>query len=181
LERDTESASTLVQWVERAQRGEREAFEHLYRENVGRVYALCLRLAADAMRAQELTQDAFVRAWTMLGSFRGDSAFSSWLHRVTLNVVFEDMRSQRRRKARFRSTDDFAEFDRPGASAIPGLEMDLEKAIAALPPQARMIFVLYDVEGFRHEEIARLMGLSVGTSKAQLHRARRLLREALGK
>ena len=161
------------------QGGDRRAFEQLYRLHVGRVYALCLRIAADSGRAEELTQDVFVRVWEMIGSFRGESAFSSWLHRVTVNVVLVDIRSSRRRSARVFATDDLSAYDTTETESQPGTAVDLEAAIASLPPQARTTFVLHDIEGYRHEEIAELMGLATGTSKAQLHRARKLLKEAL--
>jgi RNA polymerase sigma-70 factor (ECF subfamily) len=168
--------------IQRAQQGDQAAFEHLYRAEVGRVYALCLRLTADAARAEELTQDVFVRAWERLASFRGESAFSSWLYRLTVNVVFLSQRTSRRRALRVFTTDDPAALERPmEASSTAVGELDLERAIATLPPGAREVFVLHDVQGYRHHEIAQLTGIAVGTSKAQLFRARRLLREALRK
>ncbi len=179
LERQTPSAPQIPDVIQRAQRGDTRAFEQLYREHSGRVYAVCLRIVADRGRAEELTQDVFVRAWQSLASFRGESAFSSWLHRVAVNVVLVDFRTQKRYAARVASTDDLTRFDRGESEYQSGEHLDLEKAIAALPPQARAVFVLHDVEGYRHEEIAERMGTAVGTSKAQLHRARKLLREAL--
>jgi len=155
------------------------AFEELYRQHVGRVYALCLRLAGNAAQAQELTQDVFVRAWEKLGSFRGESAFSSWLHRLAVNVVLQDRRATRRRENRVFPTDDLEAHEPASRGHNPGTAMDLEQAIAGLPDGARTIFVLHDIEGYRHEEIAEMTGLASGTSKAQLFRARRLLREAL--
>jgi RNA polymerase sigma-70 factor (ECF subfamily) len=185
LEREYESATAtapgITSLVHRAQNGDRVAFEQLYRENVGRVYALCLRITANSARAQELTQDAFVRAWEMIGTFRGESAFSSWLYRLTVNVVLASLRSKRRQKARELATDDLSMYDREENMTMAGTTVDLENAIAALPPQARAIFVLHDIDGYRHEEIAELMGLSEGTTKSQLHRARKLLREALAR
>jgi len=165
--------------VERAVGGDVEAFEELYRVNVGRVYALCLRMAGDPALAEELAQEAFVRAWQKLSSFRGASAFSTWLHRVTVNVVLGHRRSATRREARVRSVGD--DFPRDVAGRQPGMaeSIDLERAISSLPDGARMVFILHDVEGFRHREISRSMGIAVGTSKAQLHRARKLLRKAL--
>jgi RNA polymerase sigma-70 factor, ECF subfamily len=170
--------------IHRAQQGDRTAFEALYHAHAGRVYALCLRLTADAVQAEERTQDAFVRAWERLASFRGESAFSSWLYRLTVNEVLLGRRAERRREQRIVMSDDPAAFERP-RGADPGSEggsaLDLERAVAALPPGAREVFVLHDVEGYRHEEIAELAGIAVGTSKAQLFRARRLLREALNR
>jgi len=168
--------------IQRAQQGDQAAFEALYRAHVGRVYALCLRLTADPVRAEELTQDAFVRAWERLASFRGESAFSSWLYRLTVNVVFLAQRASRRRALRVFTTHDPAALERPSdGSGTAAEQLDLERAMAALPPGARQVFVLHDVQGYRHHEIAELTGIAVGTSKAQLFRARRLLREALSK
>jgi RNA polymerase sigma-70 factor, ECF subfamily len=168
--------------IRRAQEGDEAAFQGLYREHVGRVFALCLRLTANRAQAEELTQDAFVRAWQRLASFRGESAFSTWLYRLTVNVVFLSRRAERRRALRVITSDDPAGLERPGEPRTgPALALDLERAVAALPPGAREVFVLHDVEGYRHEEIAALTGIAVGTSKAQLFRARRLLREALNR
>jgi RNA polymerase sigma-70 factor (ECF subfamily) len=168
--------------VRQAQEGDATAFEQLYRANVRRIYALCYRLAGDGALAEELAQDVFVKAWQKLGSFRGESAFSSWLYPIAVNVALSERRSRRRRTARITSTDDLTPFEKPGRPA-PGPEagFDLERALALLPEGARAVFVLHDVEGYRHEEIGRLTGVATGTSKAQLHRARRLLREALGR
>jgi len=167
--------------VHRAQAGDTNAFEALYRAHAGRVYAICIRMVADETRAAELTQDTFVQVWQRLGSFRGESAFSSWLHRVAVNVVLAALRSQRRRTARVQTTDDLAPFDSPGADPTPGEAMDLEQAIAALPPQARHVLILHDLEGYRHHEIADRMGIATGTSKDHLHRARRLLKTMLNR
>ena len=173
----------LSDLVRCAQQGDPAAFQGLYREHVGRVYALCLRLTADAQRAEELTQDAFVRAWQRLASFRGESAFGTWLYRLTVNVVFMSRRAERRRERRVLASDDPAALERPSEAATTGptLALDLERAIAALPAGAREVLVLHDVEGYRHTDIAELTGIAVGTSKAQLFRARRLLREALNR
>lgn len=179
LERDNDSAASITSVVHRAQNGDRAAFEQIYRENVGRVYAICLRLLANSARAQELTQDVFVRVWEMLGSFRGDSAFSSWLYRVAINVVLLDLRTKKRRTARVMITDDLSVYDKASSLANPGNTIDLERAIATLPEQARAVFVLHDIEGYQHNEIAAFLEVAEGTSKAQLHRARKLLREAL--
>ena len=165
--------------VRRAQACNVAAFESLYRAHAGRVYALCRRLTGNRASAEELTQEAFVRAWERLGTFRGESAFFSWLYRLTVNVVLGERRAKRRYALRFVTTDDAEE---PVQGVVPrpsGLRMDLEQAIAALPPGAREVFVLHDVEGYKHEEIAGMTGLATGTSKAHLHRARRLLREHL--
>lgn len=169
----------LTETVALAQRGDRKAFEHLYREHVGRVYAVCVRILANGPKAEELTQDVFVRAWQMLPGFRGEAAFSSWLHRLAVNVVLVHLRTEKRREARVTAVDDLTSFDRAQNSGSPGGNVDLEQAIAGLPLQARTIFVLHDIEGYKHKEIAEQLGLAVGTSKAQLHRARKLLMEVL--
>ncbi len=174
--RPARSVSDLT--VRRAQQGDAGAFGELYRTHAGRIHALCLRLEGDQARAEELTQDVFVRAWERLSTFRGESAFGTWLHRLAVNVVLADRRSLWRRGRRLLFTDDPAAFERPG-EAVSGNSSDLEGAIAGLPPGARTVFVLHDIEGYTHDEIARLSGIAEGTSKAQLFRARRLLREAL--
>ncbi len=166
--------------IERAQRGDQGAFEQLYRDHVDRIFALCVRLSGDRLKAQELTQDAFVRAWEQLGTFRGDSAFSTWLHSLTVNVVLGAARSEARYRERVMSDEEKVQTA-VASVADPGVGIDLERAIAALPEGARTALVLHDIEGYTHAEIAERQGLSPGTSKAQLHRARKLLREALNR
>lgn len=163
--------------VTRARQGDVAAFEALYRQHTGRIYALCLRMTGTRTAAEELTQQVFVRAWERLGSFRGDADFGTWLHRLAINVVLGDRRATGRRVARF---EQVADPDRHPALPRPdGTSMDLEQAIATLPPKARAVFVLHDVQGLTHPEIAQAMGIDAGTSKGQLHRARQLLREVL--
>ena len=163
--------------VRLAQSGDASAFERLYRREVGRVFALCIRMTGNRDTAEVLAQDAFVRAWELLGSFRGDSAFSTWMYRIAVNVVMGHLRSQRRRAARFEAEDDLERFEFPAAT--PDAAMDLDAAIAHLPPQARAVLLLHEVEGYTHDEVGDLLGISAGTSKAHLHRARHLLREML--
>ncbi|MEX2307512.1 MAG: sigma-70 family RNA polymerase sigma factor [Pirellulales bacterium] len=160
-----------------AQRGDQAAFERLYRNHVGRVFALCLRMTADRELAEELTQSSFVRIWEQLGKFKRKSSFGTWSHRVALNVVLEYMRSRARRPKHTASRGDAA--IQVAKSDSPGARMDLEWAIRALPERARQVFVLYEIERLQHNEIAEMLGIAVGTSKAQLHRARQLLRELL--
>jgi RNA polymerase sigma-70 factor (ECF subfamily) len=160
--------------VRDAQNGDLVAFERLYRENERKVFALSLRLTAE-----ELTQEVFVRAWRKLSTFRGESAFSSWLYPMTVNVALSERRSRRRRDARIFATEDPVRLEPTPRTPRPETGFDIERALAVLPPGARRVFVLHDVEGRTHEEIATLLGLAPGTSKAQLHRARRLLREVL--
>ena len=175
-----EDEAAALDSIRRAQAGDVDAFELLYREHAGRVFALCLRLqGGDSAEATELMQDVFIKAWRRLATFRGDSAFSSWLHRMAVNTMLENARSDRRRIARVLPMDDTSLL--PGGARSSGVElkMDMEDAIASLPKGARLAFVLHDVEGFQHQEIAEQLSVSVGTVKAQLHRARRLLRERL--
>jgi RNA polymerase sigma-70 factor (ECF subfamily) len=174
----------VIDVVRRAQAGDQAAFEELYRAHSGRVYGLCLRMSADPGRAEELTQEVFLRAWKGLATFRGEAAFSTWLHRLAVNVVLAERRSQGKRWERMIGTDDIEPFEaatleRRAGPGPEGIGLDLEAAIGALPEGARTVFVLYEIEGYGHREIAAVTGTAVGTSKAQLHRARKLLREAL--
>jgi RNA polymerase sigma-70 factor (ECF subfamily) len=157
--------------------GDGQAYERLYRRHVARIHSLVRRMVGGEADADEVAQDIFVRAWDRLGTYRGEAAFSTWLHRLAVNVVLNWRKSAARARYRF---DDEASIDIVGARRDSVAErMDLEEAIAMLPPGARQVFVLHDVEGFRHEEIAGLMGVTEGTTKAQLHRARMLLRHYL--
>ena len=167
--------------VRQAAAGDQRAFERLYRMHVDRIYGLCCRLCnGDRARAEQSTQDAFVRAWEKLGSFRGESRFGTWLHRLTVNVVLGEHRLLKRWVTFDEAvgTDDESSPDAPLAMQQndEGLKMDLQRAMARLPNGARTVLVLHDIEGYQHEEIASLTGIAVGTSKAQLHRARRLMR-----
>lgn len=161
--------------VARAQRGDVQAFEALYRATSGRVFAVCLRMTGDREHATELLQDVFIKVWDRLGSFRGESAFTSWIHRLAVNTVLEDRRRSQRRMAHEEAAGADEEID--GLTVERAL--DLETAIGRLPPGVRRAFVLHDVEGYKHHEIAKLTGLAEGTLRAQLHRARRLLMEML--
>lgn len=171
--------------VARAAAGDRSAFERVYREHVNRVFSLCARMVSDRARAEELTQDVFVRAWEKLHLFRGESSFGTWLHRLTVNVVLNARKVEGRQRSRYEENDDDAGMDSlPGVVGMPlapGDLLDLEEAITKLPPGARRVFVLHDVEGYKHEEIAEMLGVTSGATKAQLHRARLLLREALNR
>jgi RNA polymerase sigma-70 factor (ECF subfamily) len=164
--------------VARAAAGDRRAFERLYRTHADRVFSLCARMCGDRAAAEELTQDVFVRAWEKLSLFRGDSAFGTWLHRLAVNVILNAQKGDGRRRSRIdESVDDLEVL--PHSPDHVGERMDLQAAIAGLPPGARRVFVLHDVQGYKHEDIAELLGMTSGGSKAQLHRARMLLREAL--
>jgi RNA polymerase sigma-70 factor (ECF subfamily) len=174
-----EQASDAIGDIARAQKGDVDAFERIYRAHVGRVTALCLRLTGDGQAAEELMQDVFVKAWERLPAFRGESALSTWLHRVTVNAFLHERRSKSRRGAHEETTDDIAAIPVAMVSSDPGDRMDLENAIARLPKGARTAFVMHDIEGYKHEEIAAMSGIAAATVRAQLHRARRLLMEAL--
>ena len=145
------------------------------------MYAVCLRMCGSRVAAERLTQDVFVRVWSRLSTFRGQSEFSSWLHRIAVNLVLEDGRSSRRRTARVATVEDPTAFERGRRDNTEAdTRMDLERAIAQLPPGARQALVLHDIEGYKHDEIGAMLGIAAGTVKAQLHRARKLLRESLG-
>ncbi|HEY0672337.1 MAG TPA: sigma-70 family RNA polymerase sigma factor, partial [Longimicrobiales bacterium] len=174
-----ETDSDAARLVRRAQGDDRSAFDSLYAQHVGRVYAVCLRMCANRAEAERLTQDVFVRAWQNLKKFRGDSAFGSWLYRLAVNVVLQDGRSNRRRDAHVAVLPEPELFARASTTSRDDDRMDLERAIASLPPGARQVLVLHDIEGYKHTEIARMTGTAVGSVKAQLHRARKLLRERL--
>ena len=172
-------AETVEALVARAQQGDARAFEAVYHRTTDRVYAVCLRMCGSAEEAAERVQDTYVRAWERLGSFRGESLFSTWLHRLAVNMVLESRRSLGRRRARELSEPEMERFAHAAVAAMPGTRVDLERAIAALPEKAREVLVLRDVEGFKYEEIARMTGVTLGTVKAQIHRARGLVKEAL--
>jgi RNA polymerase sigma factor (sigma-70 family) len=177
--RVADTASADAERVRRAAAGDILAFEDLYREHVGRVYGAILRLVGmDRARAEELTQEAFVRAWQKLSGFRHESKFSTWLYRLGVNTALMYLRSRREED----NVDNVAlELAAGGEVLFCAAERgDLERAVSALPPRARAVLVLHDIEGWKHEEISAELGMAVGSSKAQLHRARGLLRRALG-
>lgn len=160
--------------------GDTGAFEALYRRHAGRVHGVLARLVGfDRARAEDLAQETFVRAWQALPGYRFESAFSTWLHRLAVNTALMDLRARRSRV----QGDGDEPLEHVGTPDTAGhgtaLTVDLERAVATLPPRARAVLVLYDVEGWKHEEIAEALGMAVGSSKAQLHRARGLLRERL--
>jgi len=176
---ETQASMSETDLVREAQAGSAEAFERLYRKHGRRVYAVCLRMVSDPGRAEELMQDAFVRAWSAIGSFQHRSAFGTWLHRLAVNVVLSDVRADKRRSSRELLRGELDEFEREVGGAMPETRVDLERAIAALPSGAKEVLILHDIEGYRYREIAELIGVAEGTVKSQLSRARRLVREAL--
>ena len=157
--------------------GDQQAFERLYRSHVAKMHSLVRRMVGGDGDADELVQDAFVRAWQRLSTFRGESAFGTWLHRLTVNLVLNWQKSRNRGRKLF--DDDALIEASPARRESPEAAMDLEEALKLLPKGARQIFVLHDVEGFKHEEIGEMLEITSGTSKAQLHRARMLMRKNL--
>jgi RNA polymerase sigma-70 factor (ECF subfamily) len=166
-------------------RGDMKAFETIYERHHRRVYSLCLRMVANATEAEDLAQEVFIQLFRKIGSFRGESAFTTWLHRLTVNHVLMHFRKRGVRLEKTTEEGEIGEIqDYLQAAAERPRFVDriaLDKAISELPPGYRTVFVLHDVEGFEHEEVADMLGVSVGTSKSQLHKARMRLRELLNK
>ena len=173
--------------IEAAKRGDAEAFAKLYNLHKRRVYTLCLRMLGNISAAEDVTQNAFLHLFRKIESFRGESAFSTWLHRLTVNLVLMQLRKKGLNLVSLEETVDPSDVDTPRrdfGSHDPVLvgsvdRVTLERAVAALPPGYRMVFVLHDVEGYEHNEIATMLGCSIGNSKSQLHKARLRLRELL--
>ncbi len=175
--------STDFELAQQSAAGDIEAFEELYRRHFRRVYALCLRMMGNPTEAEDLTQEVFTNLYKKIGSFRGDSAFTTWLHRMTVNQVLMHFR---KRSTRSERTTEEGEtpvqivLGTENPNRMPIIDrIALEKAIAELPPGYRTVFVLHDVEGHEHEEIASMLGIAAGTSKSQLHKARLKLRNLL--
>ncbi|HEX5339750.1 MAG TPA: RNA polymerase sigma factor [Gammaproteobacteria bacterium] len=163
----------------RARDGDMAAFEQLYRRHASRIYAVCLRITAERGAAEECTQDAFLRAWDALTGFRGESRFGTWLTRIAINVALQRLRLEKRQLRLVQPlAGDFLD-SLPAPDQAPEHGMDMERLIAGLPPAARAAFVLHAIEGYSHEEIARLTGIAIGTCKAHVHRARQLLQARL--
>ena len=175
------AASDVSSVVARAQAGDLAAFETIYHMHSAHVFAVCLRMAENRAEAEDWAQEAWVRAWERLGSFRGDAKFSTWIHRLTINVILAHKRCGVHWRNRFVPADDPARAREPAARELSGKRLDLERAVAALPDGARTVFLLHEVEGYKQREIAERLGIAVGTVKSQLYRARKLLREALGR
>lgn len=170
--KDAETADAAL-----AASGDGRAFERLYRSHVARVHSLVRRMIGPD-HADDIAQDVFVRAWTKLGTFRGDAAFGTWLHRLAVNVILARRSTIGTERGRYHDSEDALD-DVAGHPAAPELTMDFEEAIGRLPDGARQVFVLHDIEGYRHEEIADMLGIVPGTSKSQLHHARMALRRHL--
>jgi RNA polymerase sigma-70 factor, ECF subfamily len=163
--------------VRKAAAGDAVAFERIYRRHVARIHTLCRRMLSDE-EADDATQEVFIRAWEKLALFRGDAAFGTWLHRLAINLILARREREAKQRQRFGADPDTVAVP-PARREQPGLRLDMEAAVGTLPPGAREVFVLHDVEGYTHEEIAGLLSVSPGTSKSQLHRARMALRQYL--
>lgn len=174
-------APSDAELVTAARAGDTAAFERLYRAHVGRVLGLCLRMTRRRDVAEDCTQQAFVRAWRNLNAFEGRSAFGTWLHRIAVNEVLTQARNRGTRVESETAVDESNEIQQDsGGEYDAGEVMDLERAVATLPEGSRHVLVLQAIFGYSHEEVADMLGIAVGTCKAQLHRGRRLLRERLG-
>jgi RNA polymerase sigma-70 factor (ECF subfamily) len=177
----TTSGDTVVDFdvalIERARRGDSKAFERLYRDHVGRVHGLCLRMTRNPDLAADCAQDAFIKAWKALPKFEARSSFSTWLHRIAVNTVLEKRRGSASAEIAVEDPNDFEEPQMVLDSPVE--EEELEAAIASLPQGARDALVLCGVYGYEHSEAASMLGIAVGTCKAQLHRARGLLKDRL--
>jgi RNA polymerase sigma factor (sigma-70 family) len=169
--------------VKEARTGSSSAFEQLYESHVNRIYALCLRYSQDSDTADELTQEVFIKAWEKLNTFQFESRFSSWLYSIATNQFLMQKRSEKRFTERVNRYGEIQMRNNPllKPSLSHDYSIDVETAMAKLPPQARLAFVLHDIEGYKHHEISEIMNIEVGTSKAHLHRARKMLREELSK
>ena len=166
--------------VKRAKDGDQVAFKALYDTNVDRVFRLCFRMVGDETQAREFTQDAFVRVWEVLSQYRGDAAFSTWLHSIAVSVVLNGIRKVDRHRKRERSLEDAGYLSSKEKGAEPLVADRLKEAVDGLPEIYRTVFLMYDLEGYPHGEIAKMLDVAVGTSKSRLFRARELLRDALG-
>ncbi len=172
-----DAAADEQAWIRQAQKADARAFEALYRLHVDKVYGLCLRMTGNVSEAEDCTQEAFILAWNKLAKFRGDSAFSTWLHRIAVNTVLGRIRKQKREHDRIQAVAD----TQPArcATGDTGELRDLAEAVDRLPAGARHVFVLHGVYGYSHDEAAEMLGIATGTSKAQMHRARKLLAQQL--
>lgn len=164
-------------WVERARKADTAAFESLYRHHVDKVYGLCLRMTGNVAEAEDCTQEAFIQAWNKLSKFRGDSAFGTWIHRIAVNSVLGRIRKSQRERDRIQAVTDISPA--PVTVGDNGNFEDLQHAVDELPTGARHVFVLHAVYGYSHDETGDMLGIATGTSKAQLHRAKRLLAQRL--
>lgn len=164
--------------IQAVRQGDQEAYRQLYNKHIGRVYALCYRLTADKGLAEDATQEVFVQLWQKLENYRGDSKFTTWLHSVASNITISYIRKQKGWFKKMFSIED-SEVMQHSAEESTG-SIDLDSYVVRLPERARLVFVLHAVEGYRHEEIATMLNMAVGSSKAQFHRSKQLLKEWMG-
>lgn len=173
----TDTYADEAAWIKQAKNANARAFESLYRMHIDRVYGLCLRMTGNVSEAEDCAQEAFIQAWNKLDKFRGDSAFSTWLHRIAVNAVLGRMRKSKREQERILAVVDSQST--PIETGDSGDLRDLSEAIGRLPEGARHVFVLHVVYGYSHDEASSMLGIAAGTSKAQVHRAKRLLAQQL--
>jgi len=166
--------------IERSRQGEHTAFRELYDSNVDRIYRLTYRMAGDDDLARDFTQEAFVRAYQKLDQFREDASFSTWLHSIAVSVTLNGLRKVQRSRARERTLDEAPYLTAPATTAEPDMKSRLKEAIDGLPELYRTVFLMHDLEGYSHNEIATTLDVAEGTSKARLSRARAKLRDMLG-
>ena len=164
-------------WIAKAKQSDSGAFERLYRMHIDKVYGLCLRMTGNVAEAEDCAQEAFIQAWNKLDKFRGESAFATWLHRIAVNSVLGRMRKSKREQDRMQLAGEA--YESPASQGDSGELRDLSDAVNRLPEGARHVFVLYAVYGYSHDEASNMLGIAPGTSKAQLHRARRLLAQQI--
>lgn len=164
--------------IEAAKQGDKSAYQQLYQSYIGQVYGLCYRLTADRALAEDAAQEVFIQLWQKIGNYQGDSKFSTWLHSVTSNITLSYLRKQRGWVRRMFNIEDSVAAELPAESS--STDVDLQSYVNRLPERARIVFVLHAIEGYRHEEIASMTEMAVGSSKAQFHRAKSLLKEWMG-
>ena len=177
--------ATKSEWdlIKAVQGGDKQAYNRLYQEYIGQVYGLCFRLTGEKMLAEDAAQEVFIQLWRKIDNFKGDSKFSTWLHTVTSNITISYIRKQKGWLQKVFNIEDYVAMN--GGAGLPEAEessssVDIESYVARLPERARLVFVLHAIEGYRHEEIATITNMAVGSSKAQLHRAKQLLKEWMG-
>jgi RNA polymerase sigma-70 factor (ECF subfamily) len=172
--------ATKSEWdlIQAVQGGDIQAYNRLYQEYIGQVYGLCYRLTGEKMLAEDAAQEVFIQLWKKINNYKGDSKFSTWLHAVTSNITISYMRKQKGWLQKMFNIEDSVAMNAQAEGSSSTI--DIERYVARLPERARLVFVLYAIEGYRHEEIATMTNMAVGSSKAQLHRAKQLLKKWMG-
>ncbi len=172
---DTQPLDQHVDLIDRAKLGDKQAFRMLYDMYLPKVYGLCYRLCADKSQAEDATQEVFIQLWSKIGNYTGQSKFSTWLYSVTSNITISYIRKQKGWWQKMFNIEETSHSEQTAEASM--FETDLEKLIMRLPERARWVFVLHAIEGYRHEQIADMLGIAEGTSKAQFHRAKQLIEE----